>query len=255
MPEELNLVLKNPEAEEMSCTASWQLPPGWQIEPAQTAIRVPSSGQRAVKFSLHISDQRLLSGKLPKVVLQFPQSDGTLLPLYMPLPISDVPQVCGKISQPLKIDGNLSDWGNTPGLLFRKMHGSKDLIPDDFCPATRLLLDDKWLYISAEIWDDDIQVDGDEVTYDIGDIHLDLKPDVSKIRLSYGDSTDLASDYSAAIKIRPGGLIYELAIPITHLAKALPQPGSKLSATINVYDKDGSIPRQWLWESWDIKFE
>lgn len=256
VPEDLNLALKNPGSVEMSCTASWQFPPGWRIEPTQTAIRIPAGGQRDVEFSLHLSDPRLLSGRLPELILQFPQSNGSVLPLYMPIAISDAPQICRKITKPLKIDGDLSDWGNTHGLLFRKMHGSKDLIPNDFCAATRLLWDDKWLYVGVEVWDDDIKADGSsELTYNLGDACVELMPDASKIRVSYGDSKGPAADYTAAVNPGVGHVVYELAIPISHVIKSLPLPGSSLSATLNCYDRDGSDTRHWLWESWDVKFE
>ncbi len=185
-----------------------------------------------------------------------------------------VPLICPKASRGIKLDANLEEWRETPGCVI----GKGQAAPIVFCRDCRGLLkfqwDERFLYVSADVEDDDFfqdRTDTKAFGRDSIDVLVDVlndapaNPRPAKIRHGWGPNDheflialtesgpmvfrwkDVGVMYfkgqeepavRAAICREGLHTIYEISMPWPSLSDLRPEPGHTIGVDIAINDRD-----------------
>ncbi|MHC4693280.1 MAG: sugar-binding protein [Planctomycetota bacterium] len=185
-----------------------------------------------------------------------------------------VPLICSKSKRRVRLDANLDEWRDIPGCVISKGQAVPLVFSQDCRGLVKFQWDDSFLYMSADVEDDDFiqdRTDTQAFSRDSIDILIDVlndsppNPTPSKIRHGWGPN-----DHEFLVALTPEGprafrwkdvsvmyfkgeeepavetaisrdglhTIYEIAIPWSSLSGVKPKSGQTIGIDVAINDKD-----------------
>ncbi|MHC4743012.1 MAG: sugar-binding protein [Planctomycetota bacterium] len=185
-----------------------------------------------------------------------------------------VPLICPKAQRGIQLDANLDEWREIPGCIVRKGQQSPSIFCQDCRGAIKYQWDEQFLYISADVEDDDFfqdRTDTEAFSRDSIDVLIDVlndapvNPKPAKIRHGWGPNDHefliaLTKSGPMAFRWKDVGVMYfkgqpepavnaavtreglhtkyEMAIPWSSLSDVKPEPGNTMGVDVAINDRD-----------------
>jgi len=265
-PKEITVTIPNPSAEKAQVKVAWESPRGWQIRPMNARLEIAPSGKASAKFKVQVADARYMAA-LPNLVVEMPASGGRkFLPIRKPLATGQSALPCPRAQRPPRIDGNLSEWQAARPVWIAYDNPPKTWKPQDISARMRMMWDDKWLYIGAEVWDDvfiapksdKTLFEGDSVSVVISGFDCALVQVGGKgmaFRVPEEGASKPVPGARVVVSRKPGITIYEAALPFAEILGHSPKAGDKISRGAYWHDVDPKEPRATTWQTGNIEFK
>ncbi|NIM04915.1 MAG: hypothetical protein GTO55_03085 [Armatimonadetes bacterium] len=260
-PQSISVTVENPLDSVLETKITWVMPgDAWKMEPAETEVNIAPQGKQTFLFNLQVDNKRWLAGELPELEVELPLREGEIrLPINKALELEEFALQCPRVERPLQIDGDLSDWEGTRGIVIQP-EMTDTWSPESFYGGFRLMWDEHWLYIAGEIWDDEFTMPrrgSDDSSpgdiFGLGGGNMDcrfLLLEGKPTLLHKKEAQDYHSWKEAQVAIsRKGALtIYEAAVPIDEALEAPYSAGTTFEIGVYCSDQDGEKKTpNWMW--------
>jgi|GEM_PF-728111 len=150
----VTVTLSNPAKTEAAMKIFWDLPnAGWQVTPETAEVAAPAGKTGAADFTFQTKTAEWFGGPLPGIRVEMPILEGKRR-IEVRQGIEGIDYIIrfASASRPLTIDGDFSDWGDTPAIWVRPYCGP-EWTPEDALASFRVLWDKQWVYLSGEMRD------------------------------------------------------------------------------------------------------
>jgi 3',5'-cyclic AMP phosphodiesterase CpdA len=256
LDKDITIRIENPFDKPFDSSLSWEIPGGWKVEPlardyhvdangkAELAFHVSADGPGAVRFPVPTYKTRYVNTKYGQ-----PADISVELPL---VPVGEVAPAAGAV----KIDGVLEEWKTAKPVPvdypsgFQK--GTYD--PADLSGQCRIMYDDKNLYVSFDITDNDhCQPYGGDIVWLADAVELGINrwgwgfsltksgPEVFLYKGEGNTSAETVNkDVPLAVRRESGHTVYEAAFPAAMIEPLVLKAGSEFRFRAQVADLDNS---------------
>ncbi len=256
LDKDITIRIENPFDTPFDSSFSWEVPGGWKVEPISRDYRVDANGKTELAFHVSADGPGAVRFPVPKYKTRYmntkygqPADISVELPL---VPVAEAAPAAG----PVKIDGVLDEWKTAKAIPVDYVSGfeKSSYDPADLSGQCRIMYDDKNLYVSFDITDNDhVQPYGGDIVWLADAIELGIDrwgwgfslteagPEVFLYKGGENTSAETVNrDVPLAVRRGAGHTIYEAAFPAAMVGPLALKAGSDFRFRAQVADLDHS---------------
>ncbi len=258
---QVTITILNPFDKAFDSSLAWDVPKGWNVEPAAMDYHVDAQGKFEAAF--HIRADGSDGTKFPVPVYKTCYVNAKYGP---PVDVScDLPLVpvaeASKAKGPVTLDGVLDEWKDAApfALPYYAGFGNETPDPADLKGQCRIMWDADHLYVAFEIDDNDhVQPYGGDIVWLADDIEFGINtwqwsyaltprgPQVFLYRGEEASAETVNTEAQLAVKREGGRTVFEGAFPPKLVKPMLLAAGSDLRFRVEVADVDNARAKRTL---------
>ncbi len=257
---DISVTIENPRDAAFSSRVTWELAPGWTVEPMEAAYTAPARGSVPLRFHLKAEDAAQVRFPVPRLKTVYEAVEhGPAVNVTNDLPLTptaDVPHA----PTAMTLDADFAEWPGQAWIpLIYASDGFDAAKTDDLSCRMALLWDGQNLYFAAEATDNEHEQPfagdtvwaADNIEFFINQWHwgFTLTKGGPEVFLYEGVDVSLETvntDVTLAVRRDGTRTRYEAAIPARFMKPATLQPGSVNHVCMIMNDLDTQGERHWL---------
>jgi hypothetical protein len=252
---DISIRIENPFDKPFDSAISWEVPGGWKVEPLARDYHVDANGKTELAF--HVSaEPGAVRFPVPTYKTRYMNTkNGTPADVSMEMPLVPVAEAT-PANGPVKIDGVLDEWQTAKVIPVDYVSGfeKSKYDPADLAGTCRIMYDDKNLYVSFDIADNDhVQPYGGDIVWLADAVELGInrwgwgfsltEPGPEVFLYKGGENTSAETvnkQVPLAVRRDAGHTIYEAAFPTALVEPLALKAGADFRFRAQVADLDNS---------------